>query len=93
MFGDLYDSISLLFSWRWPKAEAVINGVNMRVGDRGQAMVVYEFSVGNDGPNTGEAPWFGDTVFMNQLVGKKITVRYRKDNPSVNRIDAGRDDL
>ena len=88
MFAELYDSISLLFSWRWPKANGVITAVYMGCsGGHDRAMVAYEFSVDGDGPFTGESPWYGDTVFINELVGKKATVLYRKDNPSVNRLD------
>ncbi len=88
MFSDLYDSISLWFSWRWPRAEGVITAVHTdRESDAAGPVVVYEFSVGDDGPYTGESAWFGDTVYINELVGRKTTVRYRKDDPSVNRLD------
>ncbi len=88
MFNDLYDSISMWFSWRWPKAEAVIIAVHENIEDKyGGPVVVYEFSLTDDGPYTGESPWFGNTVYINELVGRTITVRYRKDDPAVNRLD------
>lgn len=84
MFKDLYDRISLLFSKNWPTAEGKITGVYPNPGGRGaQGMVVYEFSVGDDGPYTGEAPWFGNVI----CTGGPVTVRYRTDDPSVNTID------
>jgi hypothetical protein len=85
MFGDLYDSISLLFSQRWPKAEATITAVNR--GINGELMVIYEFSVDGDGPYTGESASSDDTVFINTLIGQRVMVRYRKGDPSVNKLD------
>jgi hypothetical protein len=90
MFDELYDYISLWFSWRWPKADGVITAayLNLDTGREGaQATVAYEFSVGGDGPYTGESPWFGDTVYLNSLIGQAVTVRYRKGDPSVNKLD------
>jgi hypothetical protein len=85
MLGDLYNTVSLFFSQRWPRAEGVITAVD-RGGD-GRVMVAYEFSVDGDGPYTGESAWFGSTVFVDTLVGQTITVRYRKSDPSINRLD------
>jgi hypothetical protein len=92
MFRDLYDFISLAFSWRWPRTEGVVTAVHLGVAGRDgpQALVTYEFSLGDDGPYTGESPWFGDEVFLNSLVGQTVVVRYRKDDPSVNRVDDSR---
>ena len=91
MFRDLYDYISLAFSWRWPMAEGLVTAVHLGAGGEGpQPIVVYEFSLGNDGPYTGESAWFGDAVYLNSLVGKMVMVRYRKDDPSVNRLDDSR---
>lgn len=88
MFNDLYDHISLLFSRRWPKAEAVITAAHQDSDGRGIGLFVeYEFSVGNDGPYTGESPWLQDSVYIGQLIGRKVVVRYRKDDPSVNELD------
>jgi len=61
MFNDLYDVISLAWSWRWPVANGVITAVdverfrssNGRYSAR--LAVAYEFSVGDDGPYTGES--------------------------------------
>lgn len=101
MFSDLYDSISLLFSWRWPKAEGVITAVDLRSSRHSQRgtsdlrlVVLYEFSVGGDGPYTGEticSRWFGETDVMNigdkLAIGRRVTVRYRPGDPSVNKLD------
>lgn len=98
MFSDLYDSISLLFSRRWPKAEGVITAVDARtIYFKGQAsgfrlVVVYEFSIGADGPYTGESasPQFredGMNITDQFAVGRAVSVRYRADDPSVNKLD------
>ena len=101
MFSDLYDSISLLFSWRWPKAEGVITAVDLRNSRYTQRetsdlrlVVVYEFSLGDDGPYTGETTWpqwFSGTDVMEinykLAIGRKVTVRYRPGDPSVNKLD------
>lgn len=94
MLSELYDSISLLFWRRWPTVEAVITAVNMRTGREPRLIVAYEFSVGNDGPYTGEASWPalpGDSdascISDRLRVGQPVTVRYRPDDPSVNTVD------
>jgi len=88
MFGELYDSISLLFSWRWPKTDGVITGsYSVPSRDGPQVFVTYEFSLGDDGPYTGESAGFGDEVFLNSLVVQPIVVRYKKSDPSVNKAD------
>lgn len=58
-------------------------------------VVVYEFSVGDDGPYTGEsswAPWSSEACDMNindrLKAGERVTVRYRRDDPSINRLDS-----
>jgi hypothetical protein len=97
MFSDLYDYISSIFSWRWPKAEGTITAFSIRGGDHERRLVVsYEFCVGDDGPYTGNSSWlprFGDTDVTDMTeklqVGKPIVVRYRHDNPSVNKLDRG----
>ena len=88
MFRDLYDSISVWFSWRWPRADAVITAAHPDTETSGGGpIVVYEFSIGDDGPYLGESRWYGNTLYVNELIGRKVTVRYRKDDPEVNRLD------
>lgn len=100
MFRNLYDYISLLFSWRWPKAEGVITAVDLRAaanGDGGanrlRLVIVFKFCLGDDGPYTGESlsPYLSniDLVDVNQQLrtGRPVAVRYRPDDPSVNRLD------
>ena len=92
MWRDLYDNISLLFSWRWPKVEGVVTAIHGDIEGGGAApIVVYEFSLSDDGPFTGESPWFGNALYVNELVGRRVTVRYRKDDPAVNRLDGSMD--
>ena len=94
MFSDLYDAISLLFSRAWPTAEGMITAVGAKAVREGYMLVVeYKFSVGNDGPYTGESDcpieYVGDLTHFNDnlRVGRPVTVRYRRDNPSVNKVD------
>jgi hypothetical protein len=101
MFSDLYDYISLYFFWRWPKVDGVVTSVDLRRvpyrhqgADRLRLVVAYEFSVGEDGPYTGETAWsplFGEVESMNVSdrlrTGQTVAVRYRRDDPSVNKLD------
>jgi len=101
MFEDLYDAISMLWSWTWPTADGVVTEVvvdrrtNRNGGDNRRLAVAFEFSIGDDGPYTGESFW-APIFLRNQRVvearpkirrGKKVSVRYRPDDPSVNRLD------
>ncbi len=97
MFNDLYEYISLMFSWRWPKADGVITGVEIESidgGDKLRLAVVYKFSLGDDGPYTGESFWaslVGSAGLVNindkLRVGDPVTVRYRLNDPNVNKLD------
>jgi len=87
MFSDLYDSISLLFSWSWPKTKAVITAVGARgVGEGYRLVVEYKFSIGDEGPYTGESECLGFNESLR--TGEPITIRYRRNNPSVNKVDS-----
>lgn len=100
MFRNLYDYISLMLSWCWPKVEGLITAVDLRTvanGDAGantlRLVITFEFCLGDDGPYTGESwsPYLGDINLMdvNQQLrtGRPVVVRYRPDDPSVNRLD------
>src|SRR5262245_53554421 len=93
MLADLYDYVSLLFSC-WPTVEARITAVNFRYEEG--LFVLYEFSIGDDGPYTGESRFLrrssNDAVDMREKwkVGQPIGGRYGRDDPSVNRMDPGR---
>ncbi|MFZ0806484.1 MAG: DUF3592 domain-containing protein [Candidatus Sulfotelmatobacter sp.] len=101
MFSDIYDYVSLMFYWRWPKAQGVITAVDLRrvqsssnATETLQLVVVYKFSLGDDGPYTGESAWSPlldniDLMNIGEILraGQAVTVRYRRDNPSVNRLD------
>jgi Protein of unknown function (DUF3592) len=97
VFADLYDAISMLWSWRWPKIPGEITAVGVKKMQDSEGIetfrlaVAYKFSIGNDGPYTGESFWqptvsskkrvfaARDKVWVNQ----KLIVRYRPDDPSV----------
>jgi hypothetical protein len=101
MFEDLLDKLSLLGSRQWPVADGVITEVIIeRLGREQQSLrlaVAYKFSVGEDGPYTGECFWAPQVCQVRQVksAGRKIRtrlrvrVRYRRDDPSVNTLDGG----
>jgi hypothetical protein len=101
MFEELFDKISLIWSPFWPVADGTVTEViSERVGrdrDRARLAVAYEFSVGDDGPYTGECFWTPATCELKRVAaarrkvraGQKVTVRYRRDDPSVNTLDGG----
>jgi hypothetical protein len=101
MFEDLYDEISLLWSRFWPVADGVVTEViSERLGrdrQRIRLAVAYEFSVGEDGPYTGESFWTPAFCQLRRVADarktirkrQKIRIRYRPSNPSVNTLDGG----
>lgn len=101
MFGDLYDIVSFLWSWRWPETVGEVTAVDVERmkhsegGDTVRLAVAYKFSIGNDGPYTGESFW-QPTFFSKKRVlaarhtikvHQHVVVRYRPDDPSVNKLD------
>lgn len=92
MFSDLHDYISLLFYWQWPRVEGEITAVRI-LGGSGRLLLEYKFSLG-DGYHAGEArcpSWLAGAAAINVnetfRIGQPVTVRYRLDNPSVNKLD------
>jgi Protein of unknown function (DUF3592) len=100
MFEDLLDALSFLGSWRWPEAVGeVTDAITERIGqgsdERYRLAVAYKFSVGTDGPYTGESFWQPRFFGKRRVIAARkqfrlhqpIAVRYRPDDPSVNRLD------
>ena len=101
MFEDLYDAISRLWSWSWPTAQGEVTDVGIeRAGDgsdqEARLWVCYKFWVNEDGPYCGEDFWkpafsIGALKRLRpgprKLKNKQVPVRYRRDDPSVNRLD------
>jgi len=101
MFADLYDAVSLIFSSRWPRVDGVITAVDVerishgKNADSWRLAVAYQFCIGDDGPYTGESFWnphYGSKRTVIAAIRKMrtrqpVTIRYRKDDPSVNRLD------
>ena len=101
MFDGLLDSLSFLWSGSWPKAIGEITDVYTarlrgRYGYYLRLIVSYKFSIGEDGPYTGEDYWqaypFGSTRRVIRArqrfrTGDFLVVRYRKADPSTNKID------
>lgn len=101
MFEDLYDEISLLWSRFWPVADGIVTEViSERLGrdqQRIRLAVAYEFSVGEDGPYTGESFWTPAFCQLRRVAnarkrirkGQKVRIRYRPSDPGVNTLDGG----
>lgn len=100
MLEDLYNAATFLGSWRWPELKGDITAVDVEriKGNRGNVRlrlaVAFKFSVNGDGPYTGESLW-NPAFCVNRRVlearrrvrvGQSVRVRYRTDDPSVNRI-------
>jgi hypothetical protein len=101
MFEDLYDAVSFLWSWKWPRTRGEITEVlvervnpNQR-SERYRLSITYQFFVSSDGPYTGEDFWNPAFATKKRViaarrkfhVGQPVDVRYRPDDPSVNRLD------
>src|SRR5690242_2910614 len=102
MFEDLYDALSMLWSWRWPEAVGEIMAVEVEQfrrmldsRDRWRLAIAYKFHVGGDGPYCGEGFWVPRVLSKRRVVAahrnfhehQHVPVRYRPDDPTVNRID------
>ncbi len=102
MFDDLYDTLSKAWSWRWPTAEGEVTAVDLeRVRhansrhDTIRLAIAYKFSLGSDGPYTGESFWQPSFCVKRRVfaarhkvrVRQRVTVRFRRDDPSVNTLD------
>jgi hypothetical protein len=70
----------------------------IRVGkDSAQLSIAYEFSIDNDGPYSGECLWIPRISSKQRVaatlrkihVRQHARIRYRPDDPSVNRLDGG----
>jgi hypothetical protein len=101
VFDDLYDVVSFLWSWRWPETHGQVTAVDVEKIKDSEGIetfrlaVAYKFSIGADGPYTGESFW-QPTFFpksrvlaarRNIRVHQQVAVRYRTDDPSVNKLD------
>jgi Protein of unknown function (DUF3592) len=98
MFNDLFDAFSYLWSWRWPVADGQVTAVDIeRIGEgRNKTFrlaVAYEFSLGEDGPYTGESFWRPAFLAKTRVQNtarrfhrrQQVAIRYRPDDPSINR--------
>src|SRR4051812_43220543 len=101
MFESLFGELSKLGSWRWPVAEGKVTAVDLeRIndGESWRLSIAYQFSVGEDGPYTGEGFWSPMFSYNSakklraarrrMRVGSSVQVRYRADDPSVNAMDS-----
>ena len=96
-----YDAAFLLFSMGWPVIEGEVTAVDIeRIEqhswpDSFQLAVAYKFSIGADGPYTGESFW-KPLFFSHRRVAaarrkirnhQRVLVRYRMRDPSANALD------
>ena len=102
MFAALYDALSRVWSWRWPEVIGEITEVDVEriksiVSDNPglRLAVAYKFSDNGDGPYTGESFWISAFCVHRRLLDARrrfrvrhpVPVRYRPDDPSVNKLD------
>ena len=82
----------------WPIAQGQITGWNRIQRDKENFVIVsYKFSVGDDGPYTGQESWQPSMKFRGQDLadnaerllfdGRSIDVRYKPSDPSENTVD------
>ncbi len=103
MFEDLYDAFTRIFSFSWPIANAEITDMFVEnTGDHQEPSfrlgVCYRFYVGDDGPYCGIDYWRPTWTYRQVQRVKKarsnlrlkhtVPVRYRRDDPSQNRLDS-----
>jgi hypothetical protein len=97
---DLYDRISMLWSRRWLAEGKVTEVISERLGTdrkRARLAIAYEFSIGRNGPYTGESFWTPAFFPLRRVSSARrklrkrapARVRYRPDDPSVNTLEGG----
>ena len=88
MFEDLRDYFSKLFFWRLPTSEGKITAIQIDQVT-GRVAIYYQFWLGNDGPYTGADFAESDLpLAAKELgIGQLVTVRYRRNDPSINELD------
>ena len=88
MFEDLRDYFAKLFIWRLPTTEVTITDIRIDQVT-GRIAIYYQFSLGQDGPYTGVGSAEGELPLLTKKldVGRPITVRYRREDPSINELD------
>jgi hypothetical protein len=102
MFNDLLDGFSYLWSWRWPVVDGEVTAVDIERIGKGRnktfrLAVAYEFSLGEDGPYTGESFWRPAFLAKRRVQNtarrfhrrQQVAIRYHPDDPSINRLDRG----
>jgi hypothetical protein len=101
MFEELYDRLSMLWSWRWPTATGEVTEAlaeRLQHGNQGNTFrlaVAYEFSLAEDGPYTGESFWTPAFCQKRRVISarrkfrrhQKVYVRYRPNDASINKLD------
>ncbi len=100
MFEELYDALSFLWSMDLAAGERR-NHVDVERANPHQRSeklrlaIAYKFWVGDDGPYTGESFWAPNFFVNKRVIAARrklrvraiVSVRYRTDDPSINRLD------
>ena len=88
------NSYTTTFRWRLrgdgPKPKVRLRPFDFLGGQ--ELVVIYEFSLSDDGPYTGRSAMPSDGTDLTSIneslrIGKEVAVRYRRDDPSVNKLD------
>ena len=100
MFENLYDQISYFWSFRWPQTSGEITAVDIERVHHPDRLTFrlalsYKFYVNGDGPYTGEDYWWPQVWEKQRVTAsaknfrllQQILIRYRPDDPSINKID------
>jgi hypothetical protein len=91
MFNDLYDAISLLWSWRWPVAEGEVTAVDIermrhdRNSDTARRTIYRRMLLGAAFCSVRRIA----SARRKLHIRDPLRVRYRPGDPSVNTLDGG----
>ena len=83
----------------WPKVRSTAVDIEETRNHEYRLSVTYKFSIGLNGPYTGEGFWKPALTYhalqrvrcaqASLRIGQRVEVRYRHDDPSVNRLNGG----
>jgi hypothetical protein len=95
----LHDAVLFFVSLLWPVTQGEVTAVDVERIEQGferlRLSVAYKFSIGEDGPYTGEFFWMPAFFSHKRVIAarrkirnrQRVLVRYRTRDPSVNTLD------